>query len=228
MVISDYLADYVRPLLRSKARFEVIPIMVDTDEFSPDFEVCNHEKLAIYAGSLGHAGEVEGLIEAFGIATMNATEWQLLIIGMVTDSLRSNFEAQIGKSRLEGRVKFSGHIARNEMPSILRQAELMLLYRAAGLFSTAGLPTKLGEYLAMGKPVLVTETGDISKYLADGINAYLVPPGDIYKFAEHLQYIVSHPEEAREVGKRGRQIACEQFDYRKAAEKFSFLLSEFR
>lgn len=88
----------------------------------------------------------------------------------------------------------------------------MALPRASGIFSTAGFPTKLSEYLATAKPVVVTDTGDISKYLQDGVNAFLVPPDDAAAFAQALRHVMSHPEVARTVGRRGREVALKHFD----------------
>ena len=87
----------------------------------------------------------------------------------------------------------------------------MALARAEGLFSTAGFPTKLGEYLASGKPVVTTATGGIPRYLRSGVDAFLVHSGDTVAFAETLRYVMSHPEHATEVGLRGRQIALKEF-----------------
>ena len=39
-----------------------------------------------------------------------------------------------------------------------------------------GFPTKLGEYLATGKPVCVTKVGEITVYLEDNVSAFLAEP----------------------------------------------------
>ena len=88
----------------------------------------------------------------------------------------------------------------------------MLLPRAESLFSQAGLPNKLGEYLATGKPVVVTKTGDIGMYLRDRIDAFLVQPNDIQAFADTLRYVLNNPNEAAEVGLNGQKVAMEAFD----------------
>ena len=123
----------------------------------------------------------------------------------------AELEALIAQLSLDGRVLFLGHRPRQAIPLLLSQGDVMALPRAAGIFSQAGFPTKLGEYLASGKPVVVTNTGDISQYLQDGANAFLTPPGDTSSFAHALQYVMSNPKEAREVGRRGREVAVSQF-----------------
>jgi glycosyltransferase involved in cell wall biosynthesis len=110
------------------------------------------------------------------------------------------------------RVEFTGSVGRLEIPGLLREAAAFALPRASGIFSTAGFPTKLGEYLAMGKPVVVTATGDIPLYLRDGVDAYLVPPDDTHAFAARLAEVFADPSAAREVGERGRETARREFD----------------
>ena len=63
---------------------------------------------------------------------------------------------------------------REELFERLRTARVLALPRPAGSFSQAGLPTKVAEYLASGRPVVVTAVGDLPLYLRDGVDAYLV------------------------------------------------------
>jgi glycosyltransferase involved in cell wall biosynthesis len=73
------------------------------------------------------------------------------------------------------------------------------------------MPTKLGEYLATGRPVVVTATGDIPKYLHDGVEAFVVEPGDVHSFSEALERALYNPV-AAEVGRAGQRLARREFD----------------
>ena len=88
---------------------------------------------------------------------------------------------------------------------------MLALPRPAGAFSQAGLPTKMAEYLASGVPTVVTAVGDLPLYLRDGIDAYLVAPGDPAAFGARLCEALADPDAAL-VGRRGRRVAAEQFD----------------
>jgi glycosyltransferase involved in cell wall biosynthesis len=113
---------------------------------------------------------------------------------------------------LAERVDFTGQVVREDLVGLLSSARVLVLPRPAGAFSQAGLPTKVGEYLASARPVVVTANGDIGLYLRDGVDAYLVPPDDLAAFGERLRYVLGHPDEATEVGRRGRQAAQMHFD----------------
>ena len=112
-------------------------------------------------------------------------------------------------------MTFAGDVKREELPALFATAEVFVLPRPPGVFSIAGLPNKLGEYLASGRPVVVNANGDIPRYLQDGVSAYLVDPADEAAFTARLRYVLEHRDEAAAVGARGREVAVREFDYRR-------------
>jgi glycosyltransferase involved in cell wall biosynthesis len=89
-----------------------------------------------------------------------------------------------------------------------------VLARPDSLQAQAGFPTKLGEYLATGRPVVVTRTGEIGSYLVDGKSAYLAEPGNVKDIARQIDAVLSNPDAARVVGEAGRKVSIECFDWR--------------
>jgi glycosyltransferase involved in cell wall biosynthesis len=79
----------------------------------------------------------------------------------------------------------------------------------------------LGEYLASGRPVVITRTGDIGRYLTDGADSRLVPPDDVDALTGALRDVLAHPEAARALGEAGRRVALANFDYRAAGSMLS-------
>jgi len=100
------------------------------------------------------------------------------------------------------------------MPPLLCGAKVLALARPSSLQSTGGFPTKLGEYLATGKPVVVTKVADIPRYLEDGENAYLVEPDDNSAFAEKLGFVLSHYEDALQTAQKGKELTNTVFNYK--------------
>ena len=120
---------------------------------------------------------------------------------------------------LSGRIKFTGIIGRDEMPACLGRAGVLALLRSSGMFSKAGFPTKLGEYLATGRPVVVTSTGDIPLFLEDRVSAYLVPPDNPEAFAQKLDGVLANSDQALQVGQKGREVAVREFDIRSNCQR---------
>ncbi len=103
-------------------------------------------------------------------------------------------------------------------------AGLLVLPRPDSKQAQGGFPTKLGEYLATGKPVCVTRVGEIPEYLEDGKSVFMAKPGDTDSFAYAMERALSNPVLAKEVGKNGRKVAEKYFNMEKQAEKlYNFL-----
>lgn len=214
IAISSFLYNYFVELLRDPARILQVPILVETAQFGKvQAPRSSAAHTIIYCGNLYHEGEVEGLLRAFATLVCDFPSWRLCVIGDDSDTKRRvSLQSLVAALGLKDHVEFLGQRARREIPSLLADGDIMALPREGALFSTAGFPTKLGEYLASGKPVVVTGTGDIPQYLEHGASAYLVPPGDDVAFAEALRHAMRHPNEAAEVGRRGREVAIREFD----------------
>ena len=100
------------------------------------------------------------------------------------------------------------------MPALLGSARILALARPDNLQARNGFPTKLGEYLACGRPVVVTRVGEIGNFLSDGVNGLLADPDDAAAFAEKLIWAAEHPDQAARIGAEGLKSAFKEFSYR--------------
>jgi glycosyltransferase involved in cell wall biosynthesis len=211
IVISTYLEEYYRRILGCRSNIVRIPIMVELDRWKQVIRNPEPRDFTIaYCGNLDELGEVDDLISAFAFVHRSQAKVKLLIIG---DGKRKTELQQMNVSqKTMGFIEFTGYITREEVESRLSSCDLLVLPERAGTSSSAAFPTKLGEYLATGKPVIVTATGDIPLYLKDGESAYLVQPGDVKALADRIQEVVTHYETALQIGKAGQRVAAQYFD----------------
>ena len=89
----------------------------------------------------------------------------------------------------------------------------MVLARPNNSQAKAGFPTKLGEYLASSKPVVITKTGEIPKYLVDKQSAYLAEPDDVGDFAARVIFALEDVN-AEKIGATGYEVANRNFNYK--------------
>ncbi|MEI6703947.1 MAG: glycosyltransferase, partial [Deltaproteobacteria bacterium] len=228
IVISTFLQEFFETHSGKSVKILNVPILVESGIFEQGVRGgASTERSIIYCGNLEHVGEVEALLQAFSQVADEFSEWRVQVIGPLPQRrTEETLHSMIVRLGLDGRVDFTGAVARSAIPCRLAAGDIMALPRASGIFSTAGFPTKLGEYLATGKPVVVTDTGDISRYLQNGVNAYLAPPDDTAAFARALRYVMLHPEEARVVGCRGKQVAESEFNsYLHCARVIEFVVA---
>ena len=214
--ISSYLEGAFGKWIKAKAKIIKIPILIDLD----DFRICDEASSnvfppkIVYAGNLDHRDEIGMLIRTYAAIVSQYHNIKLQIIGDSTDDNIADYRNEIRMLNLGNNVEFTGMLGRNEIIRQLANASILVLFRSRGIFSMAGFPTKLGEYLVTGKPVIITDNGDISIFLKSNFNAFLVPPDDNEKILNCLKYVLDNPVEARKVGEQGRKTAIKYFDCR--------------
>ena len=57
----------------------------------------------------------------------------------------------------------------------------------------------------MGKPAVATNIGELCEVVQDGVNGYLVPPGDAGELAGKILKLLTHPEELDRMSRNARQ-----------------------
>lgn len=71
-------------------------------------------------------------------------------------------------------IIFLGRIAHEKCISMLRRSDFSMIIREDNHLSKFGFSTKIGEALANGIPVIVTNTSDNRRYIQNGINGYII------------------------------------------------------
>lgn len=115
------------------------------------------------------------------------------------------------------RVHFLGY--RRDIPVLVRSARATLL-----VSTREGLPRSIMEALNLAVPVIGTDIRGIRDLLADG-GGLLVPVGDIEKLSQAMMWMADHPDEAREMGLKGR-VGMGQYDLRSLIALHEALYSE--
>jgi glycosyltransferase involved in cell wall biosynthesis len=145
--------------------------------------------------------------------------------------------------RLQATLKIAGHFS----PSILREelagakgldrtCVMGVLDRAgvAGLLADvrAGLvvlrptpaylesaPVKMFEYMAAGIPVIASDFPRFREIVEGAKCGLLVQPDDPVQIAKAIEFILTHPEEAEEMGKQGREAVLSKYNWSSEEQK---------
>lgn len=222
-VISQSLKSFYTSHLRNHKR--KIPVHVQNMLVEPDryYDKCKSETFNIrdivYVGTLyGTKDGVYDLIRAFAEVMDEHPDTRLVIVGDTAKRERMH-EVYSELSTLSDptRVVMTGLLQRDEVVRIINNAYCLALARPDNLQAKYGFPTKLGEYLSTGRPVIVTGVGDIPLFLRDGHNAYVALPGDLNDFVAKLSSCLSDHNEASMIGVRGKELTDTVFYYRNVA-----------
>lgn len=192
---------------------EVINMFVDTNRFR-DLHVDKTTMYIAYCGTISkHKDGVDDLIKAFGIVHKERPEYKLYLIGAFEalygdeDYLR-NLVKDMG---LNDAVVFTGRVKPAEIPAYLANASILALARPVNPQTQYGFPTKLGEYLCTGNPIVLTNVGEIGMYMKDHANCVFAQPDNYQDFAEKLLWVIDNYDEAKKLGEAGCSLVESDF-----------------
>ncbi|WP_071189434.1 glycosyltransferase family 4 protein [Trichormus sp. NMC-1] len=107
---------------------------------------------------------------------------------------------------LENRVKFLGF--RSDIPQLMAMCDVVA--------HTSTAPEPFGrvivEGMLCGKPVIAAKAGGAMELLEDGINGFLVTPGESQELAQVINNCVQEPEKIATIANYARTNASERFD----------------
>lgn len=127
---------------------------------------------------------------------------QLLIVG--DGPSRHELELLREQLDLSSWVVFAG--SRRDIPRILHALDAFVL---PSLYEGFGIA--LLEAMAAGKPVIATAVGGIPEFVLSGETGLLIEPGNVEALADAIDRLLSHPQQARTMGAKGRIRAGESY-----------------
>jgi len=78
-----------------------------------------------------------------------------------------------------------------------------------------GTPRTVLEAMAMGRPIITTDTQGCRETVKDGVNGFLVAVKNSQAIAEKMIWFIEHPEAIQEMGQKSYQYAFKKFDVNK-------------
>jgi glycosyltransferase involved in cell wall biosynthesis len=154
------------------------------------------------------------LLRAFAAVVAAEPAARLCLVG--DGSLRSALRDQAIAAGLGDAVRFLGH--RDDV------AALLPLFDVFALSSISeGLPLTLLEAMAAGLPCVATDVGAMADAVVEGQSGLLVPARDDAGLAAALLQLLRHPDQARQMGEKGRQRARSHFDLRVMVRRYEDL-----
>lgn len=227
MVISTELKRYFLEKGFEENKIHIINMVVDAKRFEGDFKPAAEKYIAYCGTASNNKDGVDQLIKAFAIFHKKFTDYKLYIIGNTPSRQQANNNYELTEQLgLKDSVVFTGMVSAKEMPEMLSGAQILALDRPDNIQAKYGFPTKLGEYLLTGKPVVVTKVGDIPSFLSDKESALLAQPNNPEDFAAKLAWACEHPQEASKIGEKGKKVALEHFNSEIEAMKLGNIIFE--
>jgi glycosyltransferase involved in cell wall biosynthesis len=205
----------------------VNPNGVDVERFRPgiggvearrELGLKDDEIVAGFVGTFGPWHGVEKFAEA--IKSIPAeTPVRFLLVG--SGSLRTEVEKQLEADVRTGRVIFTGSVAHDRVPALLDACDILVAPHVplADGSEFFGSPTKIFEYMAMGKAIVASRLGQIGEVLTDQETALLVEPGNVPELAAAIVKFVESAELRTQFGASAREVAEREFTWKHNAQR---------
>ena len=226
--ISDSIGQSLMATGMPKRKVKTLELAVDTDFFHPiarESLAGSADKgfLAEYSGLLGRKFDFEILIEAARALGNRGVEISFLIRG---DGEMKNHVMNLAKGLRNVDVR-TDLMSEGEVMKVLNLADVLLCPLKGSKEDAAGIPTKVIEYLAVGKPIVCSAIGDTASLLKAGNAGIVVPPGDSASFSDAILLLCQDRKLAEEKGKQARALAVARFSIDKLNSEIEALHGEY-
>ena len=199
-------------------RIRVNPNGVDAEVFSPGpgradgrkaLQVQPGEVLAGFAGSFSLWHGMKVLEQAIIRLLSSPQPCRLRFVLMGEGLLHQEMRAALARWELSGDVIFTGSVPRAKVVEYLDACDILVsphipMPDGSRFF---GSPTKLFEYMAMGKAIVASRLEQLAEVLAHDQTGWLVAPGDAQELAEAILRLALDPAKREALGLAAREAA---------------------
>jgi glycosyltransferase involved in cell wall biosynthesis len=180
------------------------------DELRAELGIAPDEAICVYHGNMHAANqrEIFSLYTAFLILARRGRRVRLIRTGKdFTEGLDLSYA-----DLKTGRVVELGFLDHARLLEILKLADFFIQPGASNAFNDYRFPSKLPEFLALGRPVILPAS-NIGLRMRDGVDALLLHRGDGVEIADQVGRILDDPNLRAQLGANARRFALAELDW---------------
>jgi glycosyltransferase involved in cell wall biosynthesis len=201
---------------RSRTRISVVPCGVDLDRFNTEGPVAERGTLhrIVSVGRMVPRKGFNTMIEAMPVIC----DAELVIVGgptvehLDTDPEVSRLRALATELGVADRVVFTGSVAREDLPALLRSADVVACTPWYEPFGMVPL-----EAMGCGVPVVASAVGGMLDTVVHDVTGRLVTPRQPKECAEAVNAVLRDSFMRRSLGLAGRDRACARYSWDRVA-----------
>jgi colanic acid/amylovoran biosynthesis glycosyltransferase len=172
------------------------------------FEIVSHHqrrKRLLFVGRLAAAKGLPILLESLVNLKQAHPDILLTVVGDGPD--RHQLEQMTIELGLSENVNYVGYKSQAEVREHFQQTDIFVMSSFA-----EGIPVVLMEAMAAGVPVIATQIAGVSELVIDGLNGYLVPPGDRILLGDRIEELLNNHQLRAALGMAGRAKVEKDFN----------------
>ena len=238
VVVSQVMKDALTQRGISAKKILVNPNGVNPDTYSPHIDgraikeqlQCQNKLILGFIGTFGKWHGAEVLAQGFSALIKKYPVYRdKLHLMMIGEGLTLPLVQDIVKANhMKDLVTFTGTIPQANSPSYLAACDILVSPHVPNSDGSKffGSPTKLFEYMAMGKGIVASDLDQIGEVLHHKQTAYLVKPGDIADLTQGLKTLIDHPDLCKTLGENARKDVIKNYTWKKHTRKIIAQLQE--
>jgi glycosyltransferase involved in cell wall biosynthesis len=173
--------------------------------------------VVMFHGSIVERNGLDLAIEALRLLRPTVPNAELWVYGAATPFL-NKVMAPASLNGLSSAVRYLGPKSQREIVDAIHACDVGVIPNRNNAFTEINTPTRIFEYLSLGKPVVSPRAKGITDYFGADEMIYF-ELGDAASLARQLEFICRNPERARLVTERGQQVYHSQC-WSRARKKF--------
>jgi teichuronic acid biosynthesis glycosyltransferase TuaC len=216
IVVSKKLHTIGKSIHEGNNKYTVIPNGVDPEKvlIKGEFTIKKPKDntLVLSVSNLINIKGIDYNIKA--IHTLNK-KYPYLRYKIVGDGIEKNKLVElVNDLKINEHIEFHGRKSHLDVMSYMAECDIFSLPSWNEGFGVVYI-----EAMAHGKPVIGVKDQGIDGVITHMENGMLIKPKDVDSLVEALDFLLSHPEEAKAMGERARQMVLENYTWEKNAEK---------
>lgn len=158
----------------------------------------------MYHGSLVKRNGLELAVAALERVRTMIPGAELRVYGPKSEYLGEVLEFATRRG-LQDAIRYLGPKRLEELVTEIEHCDVGVIPNYRNEFTEINTPTRIFEYLALGKPVVAPRTPGIQDYFGPD-SLFFFDAGNSEQLAEQIAYVAAHPKEAIDTVERGQQI----------------------
>jgi glycosyltransferase involved in cell wall biosynthesis len=202
----------IKRFILDRRKFIVVGMGVNLKIFKPK-KIKNKDKIVIgYSGSLQHWQGLDYLIKSFATVNKEYKNSQLTIIGPGPEEKKLKILAK--KLGVSNQVNFLGQVKYESVSNYINTFDICINYLTKFKEKEYGPPTKVFEYMACEKAVIMSDMNSVTKYFDKDI-IKTVEPENENSLAIGIIKLIRKPGKRKEMGLKGRKFVKNNYSWEK-------------
>jgi len=217
ITVAEFLRTKLIDIGILEEKVEYVSLGVDTRRFRPldrsdsmeilrKYDIDEEDVVILYVGRLSAEKNLESLVKSVPIILNNAPSEirrhiKFVIVGKGPEE--KNLRKIVSGLGVGDHVLFVGGLNHNSM-------ELNVWYGIADIFVlpslSEGKPVAVYEAMSSGCAIVASGINGILEQVFEGVNGFLIPPGDVDTLVTKILYLLDNPKELDRMKKASREL----------------------